>query len=80
MNSTLAQNLTNDVSQGSETSKASSGKTQCTTHVPEQAHFDFLAGTSYRANDRQVGGYSSEIPMDNQFNPNSCTQMLAKTP
>jgi len=67
-----AQNLTNDVSQGSGNFQGFQWEnTAHYTRSQGKHNFDFLAGTSYRANDfRQVGGYSSEIPMDNQFNPN----------
>lgn len=68
-----AQNITNDVAQGSGNfqgiqweNTANYSKT-----VQEKHNFDVLAGTSFRANQfRQVGGSTSNIPGDSQFNPN----------
>ncbi len=68
-----ASNLTNDVGQGSGNfqgiqweNTANYAKT-----VNDKHNFDFLLGTSFRANEyRQVGGSTSNIPFDSQFNPN----------
>ncbi len=68
-----AQNLTNDVGQGSGNFQGIQWENTAnyTTTVDEKHNFDFLVGTSYRANEfRQVGGSTSNIPEDAEFNPN----------
>jgi TonB-linked SusC/RagA family outer membrane protein len=68
-----AQNLTNDVYQGSGNFQGMQWENTAnyTRTLDDKHNIDFLVGTSYRANQfRQLGGSSSNIPMDNQFNPN----------
>ena len=68
-----AQNLTNDVGQGSGNFQGIQWENTAnyTTTVDDKHNFDFLVGTSYRANEfRQVGGSTSNIPEDAEFNPN----------
>jgi TonB-linked SusC/RagA family outer membrane protein len=68
-----ASNLTNDVGQGSGNFQGIQWENTANyvKTVNEKHNFDFLLGTSYRANEfRQVGGNTSNIPMDSQFNPN----------
>lgn len=68
-----AQNLTNDVGQGSGNFQGIQWENTAnyTKTVQDKHNFDLLVGTSYRANQfRQVGGSTSNIPMDAQFNPN----------
>jgi len=68
-----AINLTNDVSQGSGNFQGIQWENTAnyTTTIKDKHNFDFLAGLAYRANQfRQVGGSTSNIPEDTQFNPN----------
>ena len=68
-----ASNLTNDVSQGSGNFQGIQWENTANyvKTVNDKHNFDFLLGTSYRANEfRQVGGSTSNIPFDSQFNPN----------
>jgi TonB-linked SusC/RagA family outer membrane protein len=68
-----ASNLTNDVGQGSGNFQGIQWENTAnyTKTVNEKHNFDFLIGSSYRANEyRQVGGSTSNIPGDSQFNPN----------
>lgn len=68
-----AQNLTNDVAQGSGNFQGLQWENTAnyTKTYNEKHNFDFLVGTSFRATEfRQVGGSTSNIPADSQFNPN----------
>jgi len=68
-----AQNLTNDVSQGSGNFQGLQWENTAnyTTQIKEKHNFDFLLGTTFRQNQfRQVGGSSSNIPDDAANNPN----------
>ncbi len=68
-----ASNLTNDVGQGSGNFQGIQWENTAnyTKTVKEKHNIDFLVGSSYRANEyRQVGGSTSNIPGDSQFNPN----------
>ena len=68
-----AQNLTNDVGQGSGNFQGFQWENTAnyTKTVDDKHNFDFLLGTSYRTTQfRQVGGSTSNIPEDAAFNPN----------
>ena len=68
-----AQNLSNDVSQGSGNFQGFQWENTAnySRQFKEKHNFDFLAGTSFRTNQfRQVGGTTSNIPLTAQFNPN----------
>lgn len=68
-----AVNLTNDVAQGSGNFQGIQWENTAnyTKTFKDKHNFDFLVGTSYRASQfRQVGGSTSNIPEDTQFNPN----------
>ena len=68
-----AMNLTNDVSQGSGNFQGLQWENTANykTTLKDRHNFDFLLGTTYRANQyRQLGGSSSNIPADAAFNPN----------
>ena len=68
-----AQNLTNDVSQGSGNFQGFQWENTAnyTKTFNEKHNVDFLAGTSFRTNQfRQVGGSTSSIPSGSQFNVN----------
>ncbi len=68
-----ASNLTNDVGQGSGNFQGIQWENTAnyTKTVKEKHNIDFLVGSSFRANEyRQVGGSTSNIPGDSQFNPN----------
>ena len=68
-----AQNLTNDVGQGSGNFQGFQWENTLnyTKTYQEKHNLDFLVGTSYRTNQfRQVGGSTSNIPADAEFNPN----------
>jgi TonB-dependent starch-binding outer membrane protein SusC len=68
-----AQNLTNDVYQGSGNSQGIQWENTINYNktFKEKHNFDVLLGTTYRNNQfRQVGGSTSNIPVDAEFNPN----------
>lgn len=68
-----AQNLTNDVSQGSGNFQGLQWENTAnySKQYKEKHNFDFLVGTTFRQNQfRQVGGSSSNIPDDAANNPN----------
>ncbi|MGB0511271.1 MAG: SusC/RagA family TonB-linked outer membrane protein, partial [Flavobacteriales bacterium] len=68
-----AQNLSNDVGQGSGNFQGFQWENTAnyTTQVQDKHNLDFLLGTSYRTTAfRQVGGSTQNIPMDAEFNPN----------
>jgi TonB-linked SusC/RagA family outer membrane protein len=68
-----AQNVTNDVAQGSGNFQGYQWENTVNYNMDlkEKHHFDFLVGTTFRTRQfRQVGGATSEILEDVQFNPN----------
>ena len=68
-----AQNLSNDVGQGSGNFQGFQWENTAnyTTKLQEKHNLDFLVGTSFRTTAfRQVGGSSQGVPMDAEFNPN----------
>jgi len=68
-----AMNVTNDVSQGSGNSQGLQWENTANynTQFKEKHNFDFLVGTTYRSGQfRQVGGSSSNIPVDAELDPN----------
>ena len=68
-----AQNLTNDVYQGSGNFQGIQWENTINYNktFKEKHNFDVLLGTTYRNNQfRQVGGSTSNIPVDAEFNPN----------
>jgi len=68
-----AQNITNDVNQGSGNFQGLQWENTAnyTKTLKEKHNFDALVGTTFRTGQfRQVGGSSSNIPDDAQFDPN----------
>lgn len=68
-----AQNVTNDIAQGSGNFQGIQWENTLNYNkqIKEKHNFDFLLGTTYRHNQfRQVGGSSSNIPEDAAFDPN----------
>ena len=68
-----AQNLSNDVGQGSGNFQGFQWENTAnyTTKLQEKHNLDFLVGTSFRTTAfRQVGGSSQGVPSDAEFNPN----------